>query len=130
MKTTLLKKNIRELILSDNPDSVHLGLILNSVERAFPCAAKFYEKYKQYNFWQPFRTRAVHMQMTRYYAVTAVLNNELQTYKCYFWCDYTDPAELLPWQLWQTRINYEIKLTSKTTIKRKFAGHPYTAVFR
>lgn len=124
-----LKKNIRELLISNDPDNVHLGLILNSVERVFPYVAKFYEKYKRFNFWQPFRTRAVYMSMSRYYAVTGILNNELQTFRGYFWCDYADPKHLLDWQAWQMRISYQIPLTNKTMLKRTFAGHPYTAMF-
>jgi hypothetical protein len=126
-----LQTNIRELILSSNPDSCLLGLILNDSYKCFPNVRKFYRKYKRVQFWQFNRQQSVIMSSYRYYALSAVLNNELKTHKCSFWLDYIDSSVSTPWLTWQQRITYEIKPNYNMNYRyfRKWVAHPYTTMF-
>ena len=126
-----LQTNIRELILSSNPDSCLLGLILNDSYKCFPNVRKFYRKYKRVQFWQFSRQQSVVLSSYRYYALSAVLNNELKTHKCSFWLDYIDSAVSTPWLTWQQRITYEIKPNYNMNYRyhSKWVAHPYTTMF-
>ena len=126
-----LQTNIRELILSSNPDSCLLGLILNDSYKCFPNVRKFYRKYKRVQFWQFSRKQSVVVSSYRYYALSAVLNNELKTHKCSFWLDYIDSAVSTPWLTWQQRITYCLTPHKQTTYRyySKWVAHPYTTMF-
>jgi hypothetical protein len=121
---------IKELILSSNPDLTLLGLILNDKMNEFPNVRKFFRKYKRIQFWHFNRAQSVHVSMFRYYALAAVLNNELKTNKCYFWLDYSDVSPT-PWKAWQQRILFGIKPSKNLTYRYfgKWVAHPYTAMF-
>ncbi len=124
------ESQIRELILSSNPDSCLLGLILNDSYKAFPNVRNFYRKYKRANFWHFNRSQSVIVSSYRYYALTAVLNNELKTNKCSFWLNYNDSSNT-PWLNWQQRITYCITPQKQTTYRyySKWVAHPYTTMF-
>jgi hypothetical protein len=126
-----LRTNIRELILSSNPYSCLLGLNLNDSYKCFPNVRKFYRKYKRANFWHFNRVQSVIVSSYRYYALTAVLNNELKTNKCSFWLDYLDSAHLTPWKAWQKRISMGLKPKKNETYRYfgKWVAHPYTTMF-
>lgn len=126
-----LQTNIRELILSSNPDSCLLGLILNDSYKCFPNVRKFYRKYKRVQFWQFSRQQSVVVSSYRYYALSAVLNNELKTHKCSFWLDYIDSSVSTPWLTWQQRITYCLTPHKQTTYRyySKWVAHPYTTMF-
>ena len=126
-----LQTNIRELILSSNPDSCLLGLILNDSHKCFPNVRKFYRKNKRLQFWHFNRSQSVMVSSYRYYALSAVLNNELKTHKCSFWLDYLDSAVSTPWKKWQERITYGIKPHKNMTYKyySTWVAHPYTTMF-
>jgi hypothetical protein len=126
-----LQTNIRELILSSNPDSCLLGLILNDSYKCFPNVRKFYRKYKRSNFWHFNRVQSVIVSSYRYYSLSAVLNNELKTHKCSFWLDYLDSEVRTPWQTWQHRIGIGSKAKKNLTYKyySKWVAHPYTTMF-
>jgi hypothetical protein len=126
-----LQTNIRELILSSNPDSCLLGLILNDSYKCFPNVRKFYRKYKRVQFWQFNRQQSVVVSSYRYYALSAVLNNELKTHKCSFWLDYIDSAVSTPWLTWQQRITYCLTPQKQTSYRyySKWVAHPYTTMF-
>ena len=127
----MLKSQIRELILSSNPDSCLLGLILNDSYKCFPNVRKFYRKYKRAKFWEFSRQQSVVVSSYRYYALSAVLNNELKTNKCSFWLDYLDPAYNTPWKKWQQRITMRLKIHKQITYRYfgKWVAHPYTTMF-
>jgi hypothetical protein len=127
----MLKLQIRELILSENLNSILLGLILNDNIKAFPNVRKFYRKYKRVQFWQFSRQQSVVVSSYRYYALSAVLNNELKTHRCSFWLDYIDSAVSTPWLTWQKRITYGVNLSKNLTYKynSKWVAHPYTTMF-
>lgn len=119
---------IRELILSNDPDSILLGLILNDSFNCFQNVKKFYRKNKRIEFWHYNKRQSVLVSMPRYYALSAVLNNELKTHKCYFWLDYHDSIRM-PWFLWQQRISYGLKPNRNMTNTSKWVAHPYTTMF-
>jgi hypothetical protein len=123
-----LQTNIRELILSSNPDSCLLGLILNDSYKCFPNVRKFYQKNKRANFWHNNRVQTVTVSQNRYYALTAVLNNELKTHKCYFWLNYYDSINT-PWFNWQYRILKGLKPISRSSYYIRWVSHPYTTMF-
>lgn len=125
------ESQIRELILSSNPDSCLLGLILNDSYKCFPNVRKFYRKYKRAKFWHFNRVQSVIVSSYRYYSLSAVLNNELKTYKCSFWLDYLDPAILTPWKTWQQRITHGSTIHKQASYKyySKWVAHPYTTMF-
>lgn len=126
-----LQTNIRELILSSNPDSCLLGLILNDSHKCFPNVRKFYRKNKRLQFWHFNRAQSVMVSSYRYYSLSAVLNNELKTHRCSFWLNYLDSAVSTPWKKWQERISYGIKPHKSITYKyySKWVAHPYTTMF-
>jgi hypothetical protein len=125
------ESQIRELILSSNPDSCLLGLILNDSYKCFPNVRKFYRKYKRAKFWHFNRVQSVIVSSYRYYSLSAVLNNELKTHKCSFWLDYLDSAQLTPWKAWQQRISMRLKPKKNLTYRYfgKWVAHPYTTMF-
>ena len=120
---------VRELILSGQPDTIELGFILNDSFKYFPLTRKFYRKYKHYNFWLPPRTKSVLTTEPRYYCWVALLNNELKTYRCYFWLDFSTPRYKTPWESWQLHITRGVKCPYNGA-KFNYEGHPYTAMFR
>lgn len=124
-------KHIRELILSSNPYSCLLGLILNDKYNCFPNVRKFYRKHKHITFWHFNRVQSVIVSSYRYYAISAVLNNELKTHRCGFWLDYLDSAVSTPWKNWQQRITIGIKVQKNFSYKyySKWVAHPYTTMF-
>ena len=126
-----LQTNIRELILSSNPDSCLLGLILNDSYKCFPNVRKFYRKYKRVRFWHFNRVQSVIVSSYRYYSLSAVLNNELKTHRCSFWLDYLESSVRTPWQTWQHRITIGLQLKKNKTYKynSKWVAHPYTTMF-
>jgi hypothetical protein len=121
-------KWVRELILSDNPDSILLGLVLNDSFNCFPNVRKFYRKHKHISFWHFNRLQTVNVSMIRYYAISAVLNNELKTNRCYFWLDFQEPNYKTPWQQWQQHITNYLKWPYEGIIFTG-GGHPYTSMF-
>ena len=123
-------KWIRELILSDNPDSILLGLVLNDSFNCFPNVRKFYRKHKHISFWHFNKEQTVNVSMIRYYAISAVLNNELKTNRCYFWLDYSD-INKTPWKAWQHRISMGLRIQKNVTYRYfgKWVSHPYTTMF-
>jgi len=122
--------HIRELIISSNPDSCLLGLILNDKYNYFPNVRKFYRKHKRVEFWHFNREQTVNVSMIRYYAISAVLNNELKTNRCYFWLDYSD-INKTPWKAWQHRISMGLRPQKNVTYRYfgKWVAHPYTTMF-
>jgi hypothetical protein len=122
------KDKIRYLILSNDSDSVELGLILNERFKVFHYTARFYKKYKKYKFWNFNRPKSVMVIENRYWSVAAVLNSELKTHICNFWLDFESPwMQYTDWQKWQLKISRrygfrDFKLT------RKYKGHPYTSI--
>ena len=124
------ESQIRELILSSNPDSCLLGLILNDSYKCFPNVRKFYRKYKRAKFWHFNRVQSVIVSSYRYYSLSAVLNNELKTNRCYFWLDYSD-INKTPWKAWQHRISMGLRLQKNLTYRYfgKWVAHPYTTMF-
>ena len=121
-------KWVKELILSGQPDTIELGLILNDSFKYFPLTRKFYRKYKRFKFWHPSRHYSVLETQNRYYSWVALLNNELNTHRAYFWLDYREPKYKTPWQAWQQHINSGVKCPYVSTMFH-YAGHPYTAIF-
>lgn len=124
------ESQIRNLLLSSNPDSILLGLILNDSINEFPNVRKFFRKYKRVQFWQFNRLQTVIVSSNRYYSLSAVLNNELKTNRCYFWLDYSD-INLTPWKAWQKRISMGLKPKKNLTYRYfgKWVAHPYTTMF-
>jgi len=123
-----LRTNIRELILSSNPDSCLLGLILNDSYKCFPNVRNFYRKHKRIEFWHFNRIQSVIVTQNRYYYLSAGLNNELNTHKCYFWLDYNDSVNT-PWLNWQYRITVGLKPHKLISYHSKWVAHPYTTMF-
>jgi hypothetical protein len=121
-------KWVRELILSGQPDTIELGLILNDSFNYFPLTRKFYRKYKRLKFWFPSRHYTVLVSESRYYSWVALLNNELKTHRAYFWLDFQEPKYKTPWQQWQQHISNYIRWPYTGPF---FTGgvHPYTTMF-
>lgn len=118
------KNAIRQLILSNE----ELGFILNERYKFFPQTLKFYKKYKRFKFWINKRSNSVLLSEPRYYALSAVLNCELQTYIASFWVDYDNSLYKTAWVSWQSRIT-NMRFNKDFVLKRKYAGHPYTDIF-
>jgi hypothetical protein len=121
-------KWVRELILSGQPDTIELGLILNDSFNYFPLTRKFYRKYKRLKFWFPSRHYSVLVSESRYYSWVALLNNELKTHRAYFWLDFQEPKYKTPWQHWQQHISNYIKWPYTGPLFTG-GGHPYTSIF-
>ena len=121
-------KWVRELILSGQPDTIELGLILNDSFNYFPLTRKFYRKYKRFRFWQASRHYSVLESENRYYAKVALLNNELKTHRCYFWLDFQEPKFKTPWQAWQKHITSGVKWPYEHSLFH-YPSHPYTSMF-
>jgi hypothetical protein len=121
-------KWVRELILSGQPDTIELGLILNDSFNYFPLTRKFYRKYKRFRFWQPSQRFSVLESESRYYAKVALLNNELKTHRCYFWLDFQEPKFKTPWQQWQKHITNNAKFPYHGPLFH-YPSHPYTSMF-
>jgi hypothetical protein len=121
-------KWVRELILSGQPDTIELGLILNDSFNYFPLTRKFYRKYKRLKFWYTSRHYSVLVSEFRYYSWVALLNNELKTHRAYFWLDYQEPKYKTPWQQWQQNITNYIKWPYEGPMFTG-GGHPYTTMF-
>jgi hypothetical protein len=123
------KQALRQLILSDDPTTAELGLILNERFKLFPQTARFYKKYKRFKFWEHSRPRSVILTEIRFWALSAVLNSELETDFCSMWMDYSY-RNLTHWQRWQNRITIKLPANKDWTFSRRYFGHPYTVVFR
>jgi hypothetical protein len=121
-------KWVRELILSGQPDTIELGLILNDSFNYFPLTRKFYRKYKRLKFWHPSRHYSVLVSESRYYSWVALLNNELKTHRAYFWLDFQEPKYKTPWQQWQQHISNYIRWPYTGPFFTG-GGHPYTSMF-
>ncbi len=121
-------KWVRELILSGQPDTIELGLILNDSFNYFPLTRKFYRKYNRLKFWYPSRHYTVLVSESRYYSLVALLNNELKTHRAYFWLDFQEPKYKTPWQHWQQHISNYIRWPY-TGPMFTGGGHPYTTMF-
>ncbi len=124
----LEKENVRQLIISTNPDMIELGLMLNDKFKYFVQTWRFYRKYKRSKFWINSRKYTVDTTEERFNKLSVILQNELKHYSPVFWLDYADYKIRLPWVHWQYQISSGLPSQFRSCTNYKF--HPYTDMFK